>query len=148
MSTLSHTLVGAALVTLIIAGTDRGAEAAQRVDVWKSPSCSCCGNWIAYMTANGFDVAIHDVDDVDPVKQANGVTSDLASCHTAKIENYVVEGHVPVTDIRRLLAERPAVKGIAVPAMASGAPGMGSDGSAYDVVSFDATGKTQVFAHH
>lgn len=124
------------------------AHAGSTVEVWKSPLCGCCGGWISHMRAAGFSVVVHDVEDVTPIKAAEGVADDLASCHTAVVDGYVVEGHVPATDVRRLLAERPAIRGLAAPGMPSGAPGMGSDGSPYEVVAFDAAGGRRTFARH
>jgi hypothetical protein len=97
---------------------------ATEVLVYKSPTCSCCNKWIAYLEDNGFRVKTENVADPSQIKAYHGVTPRLASCHTALVEGYVVEGHVPAGDIRRLLAERPKVKGLAVPGMPAGAPGM------------------------
>lgn len=138
----------ALLGLLSIAFVASPASAGARVEVWKSPLCGCCGGWVRHMTSQGFDVTVHDVDDVEPIKTANGIGSQLASCHTSVVDGYVVEGHVPASDIRRLLAERPAIKGLAVPGMPSGAPGMGPVGPSYEVLGFDADGHTQVFARH
>lgn len=148
MSVIAGFLSKAALATLLAVGVVFVAHADPRIEVWKSPSCGCCEGWIAHLKAEGFTVAKHDVDDVEPIKAANGVADDLASCHTAIVDGYVVEGHVPATDIRRLLAERPAVKGIAAPGMPAGSPGMGSAAEHYDVVSFDAAGGRKTFARH
>jgi len=148
MSVIARILTKAALATLLSAGVVSIAHAAARIEVWKSPSCGCCEGWIAHLKANGFTVVPHDVDDVEPIKAANGVADDLASCHTAIVDGWVIEGHVPATDIRRLLAERPAVKGIAAPGMPGGSPGMGSAAEPYEVVSFDAAGVRKTFARH
>jgi hypothetical protein len=132
-----------------------GAAAATPVDdpmavtVYKSPSCGCCGNWVDYMREAGFRVAVVDQDDLTDVKKRLGVSGDLQSCHTATVGGYVLEGHVPVADVRRLLAERPDVVGLAVPGMPMGSPGMeGLRKDPYDVVSFDRAGKREVFASH
>lgn len=120
--------------------------AAGEMTVWKSPSCGCCGAWIAHMRAAGFGVVVKDVEDVGPIKRAKGVTPERASCHTAVIDGYVVEGHVPADSLKRLLVERPAVKGIAVPGMPMGSPGMeGPHKDPYDVVLFDAKGRITVW---
>lgn len=124
------------------------AHAGPAVEVWKSPLCGCCGAWIDHMRAAGFSVTVHEVEDVAPIKVARGVDDDLASCHTATVDGYVVEGHVPASDVRRLLADRPPIAGLSVPGMPSGAPGMGSDGSAHEVVAFDAAGRRRLFARH
>ena len=124
------------------------ADPAPVVTVYKSPSCGCCGKWVDHLRASGFRVAVHDVQNVEPFKERYGVPSRLASCHTATVDGYVIEGHVPAADIRRLLAEKPKVKGLAVPGMPVGSPGMeqGNVKEPYDVVSFDQAGRTAVFA--
>ena len=122
-----------------------------RMTVHKTPTCGCCRAWVDHLRAQGFHVETVDRDDLTMVKAANGVPGGLQSCHTATVGGYVVEGHVPAGDIRRLLAERPAVAGIAVPGMPVGSPGMevpGTPTERYDVVSFDRAGATQVFASH
>ncbi|MEJ7810224.1 MAG: DUF411 domain-containing protein [Gemmatimonadaceae bacterium] len=119
------------------------------VTVYKSPSCGCCKNWVEHMRANGFRVATVDRDEFTDVKREHGVGEALESCHTALVGGYVVEGHVPAADVRRLLLERPAVLGIAAPGMPMGSPGMeGPRTDRYDVVSFDKSGATKVFASH
>lgn len=110
---------------------------AKTAEVWKSQSCGCCTSWIAYMEDHGYQVTVHDVDDVDPIKDQLKVPEQARSCHTAKIGGYVVEGHVPVEALDKLLAERPkGVIGIAAPGMPSGSPGMDSDTAPYPVVTF------------
>lgn len=122
---------------------------ATEVTVYKSPTCGCCEKWIDHLEDNGFDVVSKDVRDLSAVKAAYAVAPRLASCHTALVDGYVVEGHVPAVDIKRLLAERPPVKGLAVPGMPMGSPGMeGPRNDPYDVVTFDGEGRTKVFARH
>jgi hypothetical protein len=122
---------------------------AQEVAVYKSPFCDCCGKWVQHLRQHGFTVAVHTTEDLDPVKAKYGVPADLVSCHTAVVEGYVVEGHVPASDIRRLLEERPKARGLAVPGMPAGSPGMeGAGREPYEVLLFDASGTTQVFAKH
>lgn len=129
-------------------GGAAGAEAAV-VTVYRSPSCGCCHNWVEHLEAAGFEVKVIDADDLQEVKALNGVTSNLASCHTALVEGYVVEGHVPAADVKRLLAERPAIAGLAVPGMPIGSPGMeGPNPQRYDVVAFDRAGRISVWARH
>lgn len=121
------------------------------VTVYKTPTCGCCRGWVDHLRAQGFRVETVDRDDLTMVKAANGVPGQLESCHTATVGGYVVEGHVPARDIRRLLAERPPVIGLAAPGMPVGSPGMevpGSPAERYDVVSFDRSGATSVFASH
>ena len=125
-------------------------NARPRVEVWKSPTCGCCTGWVSYLEAEGFEVVSHDVDDVDAVKARLGLVDPrLKSCHTATVGGYVLEGHVPVSDIERLLAERPELVGISAPGMPMMSPGMGStEPKDYDVVGFAADGTTSVFASH
>ncbi len=113
------------------------------LEVWKSRGCGCCTAWARRFEAAGFATLVHEVDDLGPVRAGAGVPADLAGCHTARVGGYVVEGHVPVAAVERLLAERPPVKGIAVPGMPMGSPGMevpGEPADAYDVVAFAADG--------
>ena len=117
--------------------------------VYKSPTCGCCSKWIEHLEANGFQVESEDLLDLRALKQTNGIPPRLGSCHTAIVEGYVIEGHVPAQDISRLLEERPAVAGLAVPGMPIGSPGMeGPNPERYEVLSFDGGGKTSVFATH
>jgi hypothetical protein len=122
------------------------------ITVYKTPTCGCCTKWIDHLEANGFEVSAVDVPDTWPIKEKHGVPVELAACHTALVDGYVVEGHVPAADVTRLLRERPDVKGLAVPDMPIGSPGMeGSDPTRherYEVLSFDAEGKTKVFETH
>ena len=119
------------------------------VTVYKSPACGCCTAWVDHMRAAGFRVATVDTSDVSPVKKRHGVPDALGSCHTALIGQYVVEGHVPAEDIRRLLAEKHDVNGLAVPGMPVGSPGMeGSYRQAYEVIAFKSGAASSVFAKH
>jgi hypothetical protein len=124
------------------------AEPKPEVQVYKSPTCGCCEKWVEHLRAEGFTVRTNDVPDVTPIKLENGVSPELSACHTAFVGGYVVEGHVPASDIRRLLAERPAVAGLAVPGMPVGSPGMeGPRPVPYEVMSFGAQG-VRVFSKH
>lgn len=126
------------------------AAAAQTVAVVKTPTCGCCGAWVEHLRAAGFQVTVTDVEDVTPTARQLGVPDDLRSCHTASIGGYAVEGHVPVEDIRRLLAERPDAAGIAVPGMPIGSPGMemGDRREPYQTLLFRRDGQRRVFASH
>jgi len=137
------------LVAAVCAAFSAAAFATE-VTVYKSPTCGCCKEWVKHMQANGFTVTTHDVADIVYYKKANGVPITLGSCHTAKVGGYVIEGHVPASDIKRLLKERPLVKGLAAPGMPNGAPGMAQAGpkDRYDVLSFDNQGNTAVYARH
>ena len=115
--------------------------------VYKSPTCGCCTAWVTHVKRAGFRVESHDTANVQPIKDGWGVPSDLISCHTARVDGYVIEGHVPADLIQRLLQERPAVVGIATPGMPNGSPGMeGGEAEPYDVVTFDREGRTALFA--
>ena len=119
--------------------------------VTKNASCGCCGAWVERMRANGFRVEVHDVDNLDLIKTRLGIPAGKGSCHTAEIGGYFVEGHVPADDVRRLLAERPDAKGITVPGMPLGSPGMEvPDGRVqrYTVELVRADGTTSAFARH
>lgn len=119
--------------------------AAQTVEVWKSRFCGCCAAWVEHMRAAGFTVTTHETEDLDPLKARHGVTPALQSCHTAVVEGYVVEGHVPADTVRRLLQERPQARGLAVPGMPPSAPGMDTGTEPYAVVLFDERGKSSVY---
>lgn len=136
-------------VLVLLAGFAASAQA-NEVVVYKSPTCGCCNKWIEHLQANGFTVKAQNVADIMPYKSANGVPHALASCHTAKVDGYVIEGHVPAADIKRLLKERPKVLGLSVPGMPIGSPGMeqGAHKEKYDVLSFDQAGNTRVYARH
>ena len=119
------------------------------VTVYKSPTCGCCKEWEKHMRESGFTVVSHDVSDLNAVKHQHGVTQDIGSCHTATVGGYVLEGHVPAADVKRLLAERPAIAGLAVPGMPMGSPGMeGIYSDKFNVVAFDRTGGRSVFASY
>lgn len=131
-------------------GPSSAAETLPRMIVTHDPSCGCCGAWVTHVKAAGFPVEVVQVPDVTPLKARLGVPYALASCHTAEIGGYVVEGHVPAEAIRRLLAERPQARGIAVAGMPAGSPGMEVSGQApdiYDVVLF-ASGEQRSFARY
>lgn len=125
-----------------------GGQAEERLDivVHRSPSCSCCGKWLEHLEKNNFSVKDIISDDVQAVKDKYGVTPEMASCHTAIVNGYVVEGHVPASDIRTLLKNKPNVVGITVPGMPKGTPGMemGGKKDAYQVLSFDKKNQHQV----
>ena len=126
------------------------AAAAATIEVVKSPYCGCCTHWVDSLRRAGFEVRVVEAEDVTPTARRLGVPDALRSCHTASIEGYAIEGHVPVEDIRRLLAERPAAAGIAVPGMPVGSPGMeqGDRRQAYATILFTRDGRQQVFARH
>ncbi len=132
-----------------------GAIAAQQrgttVEVYKTPTCGCCTKWVEHLQAHGFTVRTTNLQDLTEVKTRHHVPQRLQSCHTGIVNGYVLEGHVPATDVQQLLKERPAVAGLAVPGMPTGSPGMevrGARVQPYDVIAFEKDGRTRVFASH
>lgn len=116
--------------------------------VYKSPTCGCCKEWVKHVQGAGFATKVFDLDDLTKVKQDAGVPDRLQSCHTALVGAFVVEGHVPADLIHKMLKEKPAIRGLAVPGMVTGSPGMemGNRKDPYDVVAFTKEGKTSVYA--
>ena len=142
----------AAVAVISVAGaTFAQQKPAPTVQVYKSPTCGCCANWVTHLQKAGFTTRVTETDDVASIKAQRGVPARVQSCHTAVVDGYVLEGHVPAADVQRLLKERPAIAGLAVPGMPIGSPGMevpGQRPQAYDVVTFDKQGQTRVFASH
>jgi hypothetical protein len=120
------------------------------ITVYRSPTCGCCGKWIEHLKQNNFNVKDIVSDDMDAIKAKHGVPKEMASCHTAIVDGYVVEGHVPASDIMKLLKTKPKLTGLAVPGMVTGSPGMEMGGRVdpYDVISFDKENRFQVFNHY
>jgi len=148
-SSLLGALAVALAATLAAFSASSETSEAQVVKVYKSPTCGCCGKWIEHLEAAGFKVEATDVQSVQPIKASNGVTPRLASCHTALVDGYVIEGHVPAEDVKRLLKERPKISGLAVPEMPIGSPGMeGPNPERYDVIAFGGEKGETVFASH
>src|ERR1051326_6868775 len=114
--------------------------------VYKDPGCGCCEKWVGIMKTSGFTVSVENTTGMPAIKRRYGVSDDLASCHTALAGGYIIEGHVPADVIHRLLEKKPKVKGLVVPGMVIGSPGMeGNPKQAYDVLTFDAAGHTTVY---
>ena len=131
--------------------TAENTSALPHVLVHKTPTCGCCGAWVDHLREAGFTVAVQDHDDLGPTKERLGVPYGKGSCHTAEVGGYLVEGHVPASDIKRLLAERPAARGLVLPGMPIGSPGMESpDGfvQPYTVELVERDGSTRGFASH
>jgi hypothetical protein len=117
------------------------------ITVYKDPGCECCARWVKHLSANGFVVSVHDVLNMNEIKRTMNVPPSLESCHTAVVDKYVVEGHVPADVIKKFLAEKPAMLGLAVPGMPTGSPGMeGAKTERYNVVAFDRNGTSRVYA--
>lgn len=156
LASLGAIALGAAGVALpLVAQPPRGAAkgaaakaAPKAITVYKDPNCGCCKLWVDHMTAAGFVATVHDTADMASVKASMGVPKGLESCHTARVGSYTVEGHVPADVIERLLREKPAGRGLAVPGMPAGSPGMEMGGrkDKYDIMLFDKSGKSRVYA--
>jgi len=140
--------VTATAVVAVLALVSCGGEPITAV-VYKSPTCGCCGKWIEHLKAAGLEVESHDVGNMSTIKARHEIPARLESCHTALIGGYIVEGHVPVADVKRLLEQKPDIVGLAVPGMPIGSPGMeGPNPVTYDVVAYRADGSTRTFATH
>lgn len=126
------------------------ADSLPKVEVYKTPWCGCCTGWVDHMRSEGFPVAVRDLEDLEQVKRMAGIPGPLQSCHTAVVDGYLVEGHVPATDIKRLLKLRPNARGVAVPGMPLGSPGMeqGAEREPYDVLLFGGEQDGTVFSRH
>jgi len=122
---------------------DKPAE----MTVYRSPTCGCCGKWIEHMKKHGFVIKDIQTADMDAVKRRLGVPKELESCHTAVVDGYVIEGHVPAGDVKKMLQTKAVVAGLAAPGMPSGSPGMEMGGrkDSFSVIAFDKNGKTQTF---
>jgi hypothetical protein len=145
------------VLVVIIAGALAAGVAAQAqksaptMEVFKSPTCGCCSKWVEHVQEAGFTVKVTDVSDaaLDALKQKHGIPRTAQSCHTGLVDGYVVEGHVPVSEVQRLLKQRPAISGIAVGGMPIGSPGMevpGQRPQTYNVITFDKQGAVAVFS--
>ena len=143
---------GEAAAAMDMSAMDMSAhqEMLTKVVVYKSQLCGCCESWVEHMRKAGFEVEVVNTDDLDAIKTRVGVPAGMGSCHTAEVDGYFIEGHVPASDVSRLLVERPDVRGLAVPGMVVGSPGMeqGDAVEPYDVVAVAKDGSTSVFAHH
>ena len=141
-----------ALAPLTWSAMAASPRTAPLIEVWKSPTCGCCHDWIRHLEASGFRTRAFDTGNAE-ARVRLGMPQRLGSCHTARVEGYVLEGHVPAADIKRLLRERPKALGLAVPAMPVGSPGMdgpeyGGRRDPYDVLLVAADGGTLVYQHH
>lgn len=142
-------MLATALFAPLLASFAGTAQTAVKVEVWKTPTCGCCEDWVKHLRDNGFAVTTHDVDDTGPIRRNAGMANH-GSCHTAMVDGYAVEGHVPARDIRRLLLEKPDAAGLAAPGMPLGSPGMdgpeyGGRKTPHDVLLVDKRGGATVF---
>lgn len=143
-----HLLLKAAIVGML--SVNLVATAANPIiEVYKSESCGCCSEWVKHLEANGFNVKAQNVANPSDYREKFGVPNELGSCHTGFVQGYALEGHVPANEIKRLIAEKPKAKGLAVPAMPLGSPGMeGPRKDPYDVLLVKADGKYSVYKHY
>jgi hypothetical protein len=140
----SKALLAGALAMPLIA-----SAAGPIISVYKSATCGCCTEWVRHLTKNGFTVEAHNVANPSDHREKAGIPNELGSCHTATVNGYAIEGHVPASEIKRLLAEKPKAKGLAVPAMPMGSPGMEGDRKdPYDVLLVKENGSTAVYKHY
>lgn len=141
-------IVGVATVSAVMLTSESDAGG---MVVYKDPNCGCCGKWVEHMKATGYEVEVRNRRDLNPIKAEQGVPMGMRSCHTAVVDGYFIEGHVPAEDVTKLLTEKPAVKGLAVPGMPLGSPGMevpGREPMRYSVYAIGQDGKTTAFANH
>lgn len=139
--------VGALIAVGFIAIREPAGHDQVSVTVFKNPTCGCCAKWVDHLEENGFDVETIDTNDGATIKSRYGVPDDLSSCHTALVNGYVVEGHVPAEEIMRMLSEEAEVAGLAVPGMPMGSPGMeGNRVDSYDIIAFQKDGSRSVYA--
>lgn len=139
---------GIALAVLATVFTWKDADA-EDITVYKSPTCGCCSKWVDHLKENGFSVEVHEQGNMTPIKEQFGIHPQYQSCHTAVVDGYIVEGHVPAEDIKRLLARKPAIKGLAVPGMPMGSPGMeGYRVDRYNVLAIEKEGGYSVYSSY
>lgn len=144
-----RTLLQGLAVAALFPGAAFKAAAQPLVDIYLNPSCGCCGAWVDHLRANGFSVKVTQVEDTGEVRSRFKMPEKFASCHTAMVEGYALEGHVPAREIKRMLKEKPKAIGLAVPDMPIGSPGMeGARNDAYDVLLIDAKGSARIYAHY
>jgi hypothetical protein len=145
-----HFLKHAAALVGLAALPTFAAPPGTEVHVFKSPTCGCCGAWVEHMRAAGFTVRVTEVDDTSAARQRLGLPARYGSCHTATVGSYVLEGHVPAAEVKRLLASRPKAIGLAVPGMPPSSPGMDVPGrhDPYEVLLVAASGQSSVFARY
>ena len=141
-------VVASTLMTVAAAEAPRPVSAPLTITVYHSPTCACCRKWVEYLKTDGFTVKSIEQADLTDLKAELGVAPKLRSCHTAVIAGYVIEGHVPAADIKRLLSEKPRITGLTAPGMPQSAPGMDMGKEPFEVLAFDGKGATTVWARH
>lgn len=145
------TAIVAVLLSMSGASAQRQAPQGPLVQVYKTPTCGCCANWVKHLQSHGFATRVIDLENLGEIKAKNQVPRQAQSCHTATVDGYALEGHVPAADVKRLLKERPAVLGLAVPGMPIGSPGMevpGVKAQTYNVMAFDNKGQLTVYSSY
>lgn len=150
-ASITGPLLGGLLIGTLRPAAAHAIAAPIPVTVYKDPSCGCCTKWVAHMASNGFTPAVKNRNDMTALKDSLGIPVSLRACHTAVAGRYLIEGHVPAADVKRLLATAPrTVLGLAVPDMPAGSPGMEMDGRSqrFDVIAFAPAGQSHVFASH
>lgn len=148
---MTRNVVLALAAALVASAPMAGQQQQPTIDVYKSATCGCCSKWVEHLKHNGFTVRTTNREDLAQFKASHHVPPRVQSCHTAVVNGYVIEGHVPASDVQRLIKERPAVVGLAVPGMPIGSPGMEIPGRGvqpFDVIAFDKDRQTRVFASH
>jgi hypothetical protein len=146
---LIHRILLQAALACALGAPLLASAAAPVIQVYKSATCGCCTAWVDHLKANGFAVKVQNVANPSDYREKFGMPNDLGSCHTGLAEGYAIEGHVPASEIKRLIAERPMAKGLAVPAMPLGSPGMeGPRNDPYDVLLVRADGRTSIYKHY
>jgi len=147
--TRSGIILGVAALVLT-AGISISAQKGTTIQVFKTPTCGCCHLWVKHLEANGYTTKVTDMDDLSGIKKKYGVPAKANSCHTAVVDGYTLEGHVPAAQVKKMLKERPAIAGLAVPGMPVGSPGMeyGTTVQPYNVVAFDKAGQMTVYASY
>lgn len=148
MKTLRKLVLGTALTVASLSAV--AAETFSTIMVYKSPTCGCCTEWVKHLEENGFEMMSHNVQNMGKYKEKANLPHGMGSCHTAFVDGYAIEGHVPASDIKRMLTEKPDIRGIAVPGMPMGSPGMeyGDRKDAYQTISYTRDGHKSVFASH
>ena len=152
ISSAAGTVVGGAVLMALRPERAGASESTiPSITVYKDPSCGCCTKWVAHLRANGYTPVVRDRTGMPALKDSLGVPGKLRACHTAVVGKYVIEGHVPAADVKRLLSTQPrGVRGLAVPDMPAGSPGMemGGRSDRYDVLAFAADGTIHIFSTH